>query len=64
MSQVIELVPNFSEGVNEDIISGLVRLAQSTPGASLLDYSADSNHNRTVLSLVGGQNRLKKWPLT
>ena len=60
MSQVIELVPNFSEGVNEDIISGLVRLAQSTPGASLLDYSADSNHNRTVLSLVGGPQAIKE----
>lgn len=60
MSQVIELVPNFSEGVNEDIISGLVRLAQSTPGASLLDYSADSNHNRTVLSLVGGPESIKE----
>lgn len=53
MAELIEFIPNFSEGRNQEVIDGLVEVSQSTPGASLLDYLADYDHNRTVLTLVG-----------
>lgn len=53
MAQIVELVPNFSEGKDEDIIEGLVEVARSVDGAKLVDYSSDVNHNRSVFTLIG-----------
>jgi glutamate formiminotransferase len=49
----MECIPNFSEGRDEKIIQALASAAESVPGVVLLDYSADSNHNRSVFTLAG-----------
>lgn len=53
MSQVIECVPNFSEGRNPDVIQALVALVRSVPGVALLDESHDTDHHRSVVTFAG-----------
>ena len=36
------------------VVAALVKTAESAPGVSLLDYSSDADHNRSVLTLLGG----------
>jgi len=52
--RLLECVPNVSEGRDQAIIERLVRAVRETPGTELLDWSADPDHNRTVLTYVGG----------
>jgi len=59
MTKIIQCVPNFSEGRDNKVIDALVKTAQSIPGVSLADYSSDANHNRTVLTLIGGSEGIK-----
>lgn len=49
---LVEAVPNFSEGRDRRVIEALVRAAR-VPGAQVLDFSADADHNRSVLTLAG-----------
>ncbi len=53
MAKLIECIPNFSEGCNEELINEFVNIATSVPGVILLDHSSDSSHNRSVFTLVG-----------
>lgn len=53
MAKLIECIPNFSEGRNNETIAALVAEAKSVPGVLLLDYSSDPSHNRSVFTLVG-----------
>jgi len=53
MTKIVECIPNFSEGCNEDRINDLACVARSVPGVSLLDYSSDKNHNRSVFTMIG-----------
>lgn len=53
MAKLIECIPNFSEGRNQETIDALVKEAQSVPGVVLLDHSSDASHNRSVFTLVG-----------
>lgn len=52
MLQLIESVPNFSEGRRPEVIQALVQAIQ-VPGVLLLDSSSDADHNRSVLTVVG-----------
>lgn len=51
--QIIECVPNFSEGRRKDIIEDIVSCFKNKKGVYLLDYRADEDHNRLVISLIG-----------
>ncbi len=53
MSKIIECIPNFSEGRNQEVINKLVDCAKSIGGVMLLDYSSDTSHNRSVFTLAG-----------
>lgn len=53
MSQIVECVPNFSEGRNPDVIQALVALVRSVPGVALLDESHDADHHRAVVTFAG-----------
>jgi len=53
MAKIIEIIPNFSEGRDPDVINSLVDTAKSVSGVTLLDYSSDVNHNRSVFTLIG-----------
>ncbi len=49
---IVECVPNFSEGRDESVVREIVR-AMRVFGVSLLDWSMDPAHNRSVVTLAG-----------
>jgi glutamate formiminotransferase / 5-formyltetrahydrofolate cyclo-ligase len=49
---VMECVPNFSEGGDRRKVLAIVD-AMRVPGVSLLDWSMDSDHNRSVVTMAG-----------
>lgn len=51
--QLIECVPNFSEGRRQNIIESIVKPFKEQKGCYLFDYRADEDHNRLVVSLAG-----------
>ena len=53
MAKIIESVPNISEGRNKEIIEACVDQIRSTAGCTLLNYSSDEDHNRTVITYMG-----------
>ncbi|QAT41817.1 glutamate formimidoyltransferase [Aminipila luticellarii] len=53
MAKIIESVPNISEGRNQDVIEACVDQIRTTAGCTLLDYSSDASHNRTVITYMG-----------
>ena len=53
MNQVVECVPNFSEGRNPDVVRSLVDIVRSVTGVALLDETMDPDHHRTVVTLAG-----------
>ncbi len=53
MKQLIECVPNFSEGNNMDIIKQITNEIESVEGVSLLDVDPGQATNRTVVTMVG-----------
>lgn len=50
---LIECVPNFSEGVNQDIIKQITNEIESVEGVKLLDVDPGKATNRTVVTFVG-----------
>ncbi|XP_032721077.1 formimidoyltransferase-cyclodeaminase [Lontra canadensis] len=53
MSQLVECVPNFSEGNRQEVIDTISRAVVQTPGCVLLDVDAGPSTNRTVYTFVG-----------
>ena len=53
MAKIIECVPNISEGRNHEVIEACVDTIRNTPGVTLLDYSSDASHNRSVITFMG-----------
>jgi glutamate formiminotransferase/formiminotetrahydrofolate cyclodeaminase len=54
MDQLVECVPNFSEGRDQGILHALIDGVTSTAGIALLDHSMDADHHRSVLTFCGG----------
>jgi glutamate formiminotransferase / formiminotetrahydrofolate cyclodeaminase len=53
MDQLIECVPNFSEGVNMDVIRQITAEVEGVEGVKLLNVDAGKGTNRTVVTFVG-----------
>lgn len=53
MKQLIECVPNFSEGRDEKIIRQITDAIQSVDGIKLLNVDPGKDTNRTVVTFVG-----------
>ncbi len=49
---ILECVPNFSEGVDPEIVRRIVA-SMRVDGIHLLDYSLDPDHNRSVVTIAG-----------
>ena len=56
MRPLVECVPNFSEGRRPEVINAIVEALEKGGGAEVqvLDASSDKDHNRTVITMVGG----------
>ncbi|MBC7186244.1 MAG: glutamate formimidoyltransferase [Calditrichaeota bacterium] len=53
MQQLVECVPNFSEGRNRAAIDAITREIADTEGVKLLDVDPGADTNRTVVTFVG-----------
>jgi glutamate formiminotransferase len=52
MVKVLEAVPNFSEGRDVALVRALVDVI-SRAGVEVLDWSADPDHHRSVVTFIG-----------
>src|SRR3990172_1615175 len=55
MVEVVECVPNFSEGRREEVVDAIVSTIAAIPGVRVLDREMDSDHNRSVVTFVGNR---------
>jgi glutamate formiminotransferase/formiminotetrahydrofolate cyclodeaminase len=53
VTQLVECVPNFSEGRDKAVIDAIARAISGTSGARLLDVDPGADTNRTVYTFVG-----------
>lgn len=60
MKKLIECVPNFSEGRDEDLVEEIIDEVRKIKGITILDYSSDKDHNRTVLTMIGAPEKVKE----
>jgi len=60
MKQIIETVPNFSEGRDEARIEEILSAFRGRDNVKLLDLHKDIDHNRMVVTAVGEPEELKR----
>ena len=56
---LVQCVPNYSEGRRQEVIDAIVAPFRSAGGVHLLDWRADPDHNRLVVTLVGSPQPLQ-----
>ena len=60
MRKMMECVPNFSEGRDQALVEQIIDEARKVEGITILDYSSDKDHNRTVLTMIGSPEQVKE----
>lgn len=63
MKKIIECVPNFSEGRNQEVINAIADAIKVVPGVTLLDVDPGYSTNRTVYTFVGDENSVVEGAL-
>ncbi|MFA7043455.1 MAG: glutamate formimidoyltransferase [Bacteroidales bacterium] len=58
-NQIVECVPNFSEGRNTGKMEKIIDCFRGKTGVKLLDYSNDVDHNRMVITAIGTPEAMK-----
>ena len=53
MAEIVECVPNFSEGRRKEVVDAIAQAIASVPGVRVLDRQMDADHNRSVITFVG-----------
>lgn len=51
--ELVECVPNFSEGRNAESVEAISAAIRSAPGVIVLDRAMDADHNRSVITFAG-----------
>jgi len=54
--EIVECVPNFSEGRRPEVVDAIAAAIASVPGVKLLDREMDGNHNRSVITFIGNRS--------
>ncbi len=60
MVEVVECVPNFSEGRRKDVVDAIGSAIASVAGARILDVQMDADHNRSVITFVGDRRAVSE----
>ena len=53
MAKLMECIPNISEGRRPELVSEFAEIVRAVPGVTLIDYSSDASHNRSVFTFLG-----------
>jgi glutamate formiminotransferase len=56
--KIVESAPNFSEGRREEVVRQIMAQAEGVQDVWILDWSMDTDHNRSVVTLVGSPEPL------
>jgi glutamate formiminotransferase/formiminotetrahydrofolate cyclodeaminase len=56
MREIVECVPNFSEGRHLEVIEAIATAIRATAGCTLLDVDPGKSTNRTVYTFVGSRS--------
>ena len=51
--EIVECVPNFSEGRRREVVDTITAAIASVPAVKVLDVQMDANHNRAVVTFIG-----------
>lgn len=57
--KIIQCVPNFSEGRRPEVVRSIVDAIKSAGNAKVVDFSLDTDHNRSVVTIVGEPEAVK-----
>jgi len=61
--QLIECVPNFSEGHDEAVVRAIEEAIASAPGVLMLRVELDADHNRSVITFAGPPDSVREGAL-
>lgn len=53
MTKIVECVPNFSEGKDQDKINRIISVLKVNDKIKLINVEADADYNRTVVTMIG-----------
>lgn len=56
--KIVECVPNFSEGRDKEKIERIVSVLRNREQVKLINYEADKDYNRTVVTLIGDADKM------
>ena len=56
MMKIIECVPNFSDGQNEETFQAIIEAIKNTEGVKFLNLEPDADYNRVVVTMAGNEN--------
>ncbi len=58
MAKLMECIPNISEGRRMDLVEEFADVVRAVPGVTLIDYSSDASHNRSVFTFLGDPDQV------
>ena len=53
MAKLMECIPNIGEGRRMELVEEFAEIVRAVPGVTLIDYSSDASHNRSVFTFLG-----------
>jgi len=56
--KIVECVPNFPEGRDKEKIERIVSVLRNREQVKLINYEADKDYNRTVVTLIGDADKM------
>jgi glutamate formiminotransferase len=54
----MECIPNISEGRRPELVNEFADIVRAVPGVTLIDYSSDASHNRSVFTFLGDPDQV------
>lgn len=60
MNRIVECIPNFSEARRPEVVQAIVESITSVPEIILLNYSSDTDHNRSVVTYAGSPEAVEE----
>ena len=57
---IVECIPNFSEARRPEVVAEIMAAIHQEPGVRVLDQHSDIDHNRTVITFVGGPEAVEE----
>lgn len=58
MAKLMECIPNISEGRRPELVNEFADIVRAVPGITLIDYSSDASHNRSVFTFLGDPDQV------